>query len=153
MSLTLTLIPIAMAVGMSLGSSSIAAILTGTGTKCHDLEPVETQFVNSEILLKTLTEHGLTVQKKTENEYIVSTVSGTLRYYRTSEQEPFMLEVSGIENMHELLESLDSLENEYGRNVQAFTYNKVMCSLKEHGMSVENEETLDDDSIMLTLKV
>ena len=55
--------------------------------------------------------------------------------------------------MRELLDSVDELENEYGRNVQTFTYNKVMTSLYEHGMTVDQEEVLEDDSILLTLNV
>jgi pentatricopeptide repeat protein len=63
------------------------------------------------------------------------------------------LEVKGVKDMQDLKSSLDALENEYGRNVQAFTYNRVMCSLVEHGMGIEAEEVLEDDSIVLTLRL
>ena len=76
-----------------------------------------------------------------------------LRYFRQDNTQPFMLQISHVSNMRELLDSVDELENEYGRNVQTFTYNKVMTSLHEHGMTVEQEEILEDDSIVLTLNV
>ena len=66
---------------------------------------------------------------------------------------PFSLQLRNISNMHELLDSVDELENEYGRNVQTFTYNKVMTGLIEHGMTVDTEEILEDDSILLTLNL
>lgn len=153
MSVTLSLIPLSIAVGMSLGSSAIAAVTASTkGSDCA-IEPIGTIFNDSGLLLNTLSEHGLQVEKLSENEFTVSTESGTLRYFRTDETQPFFLEASRIRNMEELLTSLDELENEYGRNVQAFTYNRVMTSLEEHGMSVMSEEILEDDTIMLTLQV
>lgn len=153
MSLTLTLIPVAIAVGMSLGSSSIAALTSLKGCGGHDLGPVETRFADCELLQKTLNEHGLIVKRLSENEYIIETEAGTLHYFRTSFDTPFMLEAKGVKDLQGLLSSLDSLENEYGRNVQAFTYGRVMRSLEEHGMSVASEEVLEDDSILLTLRL
>ena len=58
-----------------------------------------------------------------------------------------------ISDMRQLLSSVDELNNEYGRNVQTFTYHKVMEGLIEHGMTVDTEEILEDDSIVLTLNV
>ena len=153
MSITLTLIPVAMAVGMSLSSTSIAALTSVKGHGKHDLEAVETRFTDCELLQKTLTEHGLNIKQLSENEVVIETEAGTLRYFSQSADAPFLLEVKGVSDMQELLDSLDSLENEYGRNVQAFTYDKVMCSLSEHGMSVESEEVMEDDSILLTLRM
>ena len=132
MSITLSLIPVAIAVGMSLGASAIAAVTSLTDKSGHHIDPVCTIFNDSSILLNTLNEHGLQVNKVSENEFIVSTDSGTLRYFRTDAEQPFFLEVTGIKNIDELMTSLDQLENEYGRNVQAFTYNRVMTSLEEH---------------------
>ena len=153
MSLTLTLIPVAVAVGMSLGSSSVAALTHLRGKGGMDLEPVETAFQDGTLLCKTLNEHGLNVEQISENEYVIQCEAGTLHYCRAGAGLPFSLEVKGVRDMDELLSSLDSLENEYRRNVQAFTYDKVMSSLAEHGMTVDNEEVLEDDSILLTLRV
>lgn len=153
MSVTLSLVPLAIAVGMSLGTSTIAAVTSLTDKSGQSIDPVCTIFNDSSILLTTLNEHGLQVKKVSENEFVVSTESGTLRYFRTDKEQPFFLEASGIKNIGELMASLDQLENEYGRNVQAFTYNRVMTSLEEHGMSVVSEEILEDETIMLTLQV
>jgi hypothetical protein len=141
MSVTLVLIPMAVAIGMSLGSSGIAALLGLKPKNQKNLDPVETIFNDASLLVK---EDG-------ENEYRIETQMGVLHYFRASQEAPFSLEVRNVGDMDELLGSLQSLENEYGRNVQAFTYAKVMESLSEHGMAVASEEVLEDDSILLTI--
>lgn len=153
MSVTLVLIPVAIAIGMSLSSSSIAALLSIKPKNKHNLEPVETTFQNANILIKTLSEHGLNIKEKSENEYYIETKCGTLHYFRTTNDVPFSLEVLNVADMDELLSSLKSLEQEYGRNVQAFTYDHVIRSLEEHNMVVESEEVLEDDSVLLRLNV
>ena len=142
MSMTLTLVPVAVALSMSLGSSSLAALITLKGGEKHGFDPVETVFAD-----------GLCVKTLSENEYIVETEAGTLRYYRHDAQSPFLLELQNVHDMQQLLDSLDSLENEYRKNVQAFTYDRVMASLEEHGMRAESESVLDDESILLTLSL
>lgn len=153
MSVTLTLVPLAVAVGLSLTASSVALLNQSRNQTDLDNITLETAFVDAPLLQKTLSEHGLNVQVVGENEMIVASESGQLRYFRTSAENPFLLQLRNISNMHELLDSVDELENEYGRNVQSFTYNKVMTSLIEHGMTVDSEEIMEDDSILLTLNV
>lgn len=75
------------------------------------------------------------------------------RAQRHDAQSPFLLELQNVHDMQQLLDSLDSLENEYKKNVQAFTYDRVMASLEEHGMCAESESVLDDESILLTLSL
>ena len=153
MSVTLTLVPLAVAVGISLTASSTAILAQHRKNQTEEIPVLETAFVDADLLHKTLSQHGLQVQAISQNEMIVQSESGLLRYFRQQEGLPFCLELRNISNMHELLDSVDELENEYGRNVQTFTYNKVMTGLLEHGMMVETEEILEDDSIMLTLRV
>ena len=153
MSVTLTLIPLAVAVGVSLTASSAGLLAQLRKNVPQELPVLETAFTDADILTKTLTQHGLQVQQLGENELVVASEAGTLRYFRQDAALPFALELKGITNMRELLDSVDELEHEYGRNVQTFTYNKVMTSLYEHGMTVQSEEILEDDSIVLTLNL
>ncbi len=152
MSLTLTLIPLAIAINASVAASFTAAVgIAAIDGGCDTLPAVKTMFTDPGMLVKTLREHGLEVNQVSENEFVIQAPSGILHYFRQSADSPFLLEVKKVKNLQELLDSLDSLENEYGRNVQKFTYDKVMASLEEHGMSIESEEILEDDSILLTL--
>lgn len=153
MSVTLTLIPLAVAVGVSLTAASASILNEMRDGNTRELPALETAFVDGAVLHKTLTQHGLQVAVLSENEMVVRSESGTLRYFRRNSGLPFSLELRDIHNMRELLDSVDELENEYGRNVQSFTYNKVMVSLAEHGMTIDSEEILEDDSILLTLNI
>ncbi len=152
MSVTITMIPLAVAVGVSLtaGSTGLLAQLRKTE---QTISPLETAFTDEHLLAKTLTQHGLQVLGSEENELTVRSESGTLRYFRRAAGEPFYLALENISNLRELLDSVDELENEYGRNVQAFTYQKVLTGLIEHGMQVGSEEILEDESILLTLNL
>jgi hypothetical protein len=152
MSMTLTLIPATIALSATLSSSAVG-LLTSLDLKdgCPDLPAVETCFADPELLLQTLTEHGFTVDKISENEYVVQTEAGRLRYFRRSAEEAFQVEATQIKDPEGLLHSLDLLENEYGRNVQKYTYETVRCNLARHGMRLENEEVLEDDTLLLTL--
>ena len=156
MSLTLSLVPLVIAIGASLSSASVGILTAQTGGAVSErggLPEVETIFQDSALLVKTLTEHGIAVDAVSDDEFIAETESGRLHYYRRAAEGPFLLKASDVSDLQELLDSLDALENEYGRNVQKFTYDKILCSLAEHGMTLESEEVLEDDSILLTLNV
>ncbi len=47
---------------------------------------------------------------------------------------------------------LEELNEEYGLNVQSYTYEHVKDNLEE-GMSIESEEVLEDNTIVLTINV
>lgn len=153
MSMVITMIPMAVAIGVSLSSSAVMAVTSQKHKGGCDLDAVETIFCDGSLLVKTLAEHGLNVQQLGENEFVVETESGLLHFFRNSEEVPFSLEVKGVQDTDELFGALESFENEYGRNVQKFTYDNVLASLEEHGMSIQEEEILEDESILLTLSV
>lgn len=153
MSVTLTLVPLAVAVGISLTAASTAILTQHKDRANMQIPPLETAFMDVNVLNKTLTQHGLHVQIISDNDILVRSDSGELHYFRNDESTAFSLELRNISNMRELLDSVDELEKEYGYNVQSFTYNKVMTGLIEHGMTVQSEEVLEDDSILLTLNV
>ena len=121
MSVTLTLIPLAVAVGVSLTASSAGLLAQLRHQNTQQLPPLETAFTDAQLLSKTLLQHGLQVQVMNENEMVVASDSGILRYVRQDPTQPFRLELENVCNLKELLDSVDELENEYGRNVQTFT--------------------------------
>ncbi len=47
---------------------------------------------------------------------------------------------------------LEELNEEYGLNVQTYTYEHVKENLEE-GMPIESEEVLEDNSILLTINL
>ncbi len=153
MSMVITLVPLAVAATMSLTSASLSALIALQGKPLGDLEPLETRFADETLLLQTLREHGMNVQSAQEGQYFVETDCGRLRYLRKEKNGPYYVQIENVADMRGLLQSIDSLENEYGRNVQKFTYDRVLHSVGHYGMSIEEQTVLEDDSIVLRLKV
>ena len=158
MSVSLVLIPLAVAYGATVGSAAIASLLAAVDNKSRTnapqvLEPVDTCFTDAALLQKTLAEHGLSVRALGEHDFVVETEAGTLHYFRPAPGAPFRLQAMHVADVDELLRSIDSLENEYGRNVQSFTYHHVLDELAAHGMTLDEEELLEDDTLVLRLNI
>lgn len=153
MSCVLTLTSAAIIAGISISGTIAVGIASNI---CEDNyneeEGFDTVFVDSEILLKTLNEYDCHVEVISNNEYIVKTTCGNLRYARKNESQPFKLYINEISNPDELIENIKSFEEDYGKNVQAYTYNHIKENLTE-SMSIVSEEILDDDSMVLTIKI
>ena len=150
MSMTITLVPIVIALGSTVSTASLAALCAGKNKKITDLQ---TGFVDRELLINTLNEHGLKPVVKDGDHIVVITPQGEIHYERTAAGEPYVLNARNVHNVGELMEELKTFEKEYGRNVQAYTYSRILVSLEEHGLSLQEEEVTDDDTIVLTLNV
>jgi hypothetical protein len=111
-----------------------------------------TRFNDSELLLKTLKDYGLTPKKTTSNCFAVKFADGDIIYNRPSANETFSMTVRNIRDKEKLIKDLFDIEQEYNGNVQEYTYQRVLNNLPE-GMAIENEEVLEDDSILITLSV
>lgn len=117
------------------------------------MKSVDTVFVDADLLVETLKAHGSCVsniQIVSQNEILVDTEVGRLRYIRSNVAENFKLEFGMITDREKFIAQLRSFEKEYGRNVQTYTYNHIKENLTED-MKIESEEVLDDDSLMITI--
>lgn len=148
MSIEVILIPLAIGV--------VASIAEGYGVK--KIQPqsgdinLETRFKDSNLLLKTLNEYGLKPKKTSSNGYAVRFSDGDIIYNRRSENVPFSMTIKNIKDQDALVKELHEIEKEYNGNVQEYTYKRVLSNLPE-GMEIENEEVLEDNSILITLSV
>ena len=104
------------------------------------------------MLLKTLNEYGLTPKKTTSNCFAVKFADGDIIYNRPSANEAFSMTVRNIRDKDKLIKDLLDIEQEYNGNVQEYTYQRVLNNLP-NGMTIENEEVLEDDSILITLSI
>lgn len=148
MSMTMTLVPLVIALGSTVSTASLAALCKEKG---KSVSGISTVFTDRELLIKTLREHGLCTLEKGTDHIVVMTAEGEIHYERTAEGEQYVLRARGVNDMERLSAEIKEFEDEYGRNVQAYTYNKIMEALDEHGLSLQTEEVLEDDSIVLTL--
>lgn len=113
----------------------------------------ETPFMSKEILIKTLEEHGVTNVKE---EYI-GKITGQLSSYnftftRQNENEAYKVVISHFENDN-AEEKINDLNAEYNLNVQEESYLSIVEKLKENSMEIENEEVLEDNTIVLTINL
>ena len=153
MSLTAIFVPIALSIIASSVESlpetkkKVAKVPTNQGKAT-----IKTRFNDSEILRRTLLEHGVNTREVSPNHIVSLFPTGQITYIRSSEGMPFVMEISNITDVQCLIDELDEIEKEYNGNVQQYTYDRVMNNLPK-GMVVENEKVLDDDSILITLSV
>ena len=114
-------------------------------------KPIETIFNDSDLLAKTLNEHGVPVNIISENEIHVKSGGHELRYERANSSEAFVVTPVGWESKEKLLEDINCFENEYKRNVQSYSYNKLIQGLSRNNMRVESEKVLEDNTIVITI--
>lgn len=113
----------------------------------------ETPFMDKSLLLKTLTEHG--VSGLTENEYgqIKCYVDHyELNFERTEVDKPYYIVIKALET-DDVETKFNDLNKEYAVNVQEASYNSIVTRLQENNLQIENEEVCDDNTIVLTVNL
>lgn len=154
MSFVLSLTALAVVAGTTITSGALMTFLGSRSEEDVTVEQdcLETMFVDSDLLAKTLNEHGCCVNVVSENEIIVQTSCGNLRYARNSAAEAFGLYINEVNDPQALIENLRAFEFEYGKNVQAYTYDHILSNLGDD-MTFQEEEILEDDSLLLTITI
>lgn len=113
----------------------------------------ETAFMDKDILIKTLQEHGV----KNVNINDFGKVSGqvdnyTLEFEKMEADKPYFLKITCLEK-DKPEEKLEDLSSEYALNVQEEAYLNIIEKLKANNMQVEDEEVLEDNTIVLTVNL
>ncbi len=113
----------------------------------------ETPFMDKDLLIKTLTEHG--VRGLSENEYgQIKCYTGhyELNFEKMEADKPYFVVIKALDT-DDIETKLDDLNNEYAVNVQEESYNNIVARLKENNMQIENEEVCEDNTIVLTVNL
>lgn len=155
MSLVLTMTSLAVLAGLTITEVSVTAVVESVmGSKKAKKkvnEGLETIFTDSNILYKTLQQYDCHITVVSENEYLVESENGKLRYYRKNENMPFSLFLDQIDDPDGLLNNISEFEKDYGRNIQDYTYHHIRDNLS-NGMSICDEQVLDDE-LVLTINI
>ena len=112
-----------------------------------------TAFMDKDLLIKTLKEHGCDQFKENFDNSFSCRVEGfKVDLYRQSEEEPYRIKISCAqdENYEEFLGDLNS---EYALNTQEETYIKIKERLSAQNLKINEEEILEDNTIMLTINL
>lgn len=111
-----------------------------------------TNFRDEEILIKTLKEFGGTPVKYEDGSIKYSINNCQLLFIR-ADNAPYNVELTYNSNLKLAFDILTDIDDDYKHNVQAKTYEAVTAKVIQKGYSIESEEVLEDNSIMLTIKI
>lgn len=122
-------------------------------TEEHFIEKTfETPFMDDSILVKTLEEHGVTNLEKWENGFFAEVDNYKLIFEKPSSDKPYNLRITCLENSNAEEKAAD-LADEYALNVQEDAYLHIVGKLKENNMQIEEEEVMEDNTIVLTVNI
>ena len=122
-------------------------------TEKHFIEKTfETPFMDKAILLKTLEEHGVTNITEWENGLSGDVDNYKLVFEKATEDKPYNVKIHCLEHDN-AEEKVSDLNNEYAMNVQEDAYLHILDKLKENNMQIEQEEVMDDNTIVLTVNI
>ena len=152
MSLSAILVPIAISLIASAATPPAQLRKKLAASRATGKVSLPTRFNDTDLLLKTLHEHGLPAMMQADGSIATQLGQGSITYARASADGPFIMEVSEVGDIQCLIDELDCIENEYNGNVQTYTYERIMSHMPPD-MTVESEEVMDDNSIVITLNV
>ncbi|MBX4261302.1 hypothetical protein KTC96_06565 [Clostridium estertheticum] len=150
MSITLALIPLALLLKVALCDKDFKDYVK-KDLKVNECIILPTNFTNKEILLKTLNEYGITPICR-ENDDIVCNIDGCALSF-SKEEMNYIIEIKNISMHEDLYEHFLNIDCEYKKNVQEYTYLKTVQNLKEKQITIESEEIMEDNSIVLTINL
>lgn len=123
-------------------------------TQSSEIEEKEliypTSFVDRSILMNTLTSYGIPYNIQGENIIILSN-EVDLEIFK-KDNPYYEVRINSKSNLNTAYFHLNNIDEEYKKVVQNITYQNVMRSISEiASMSIESEEVLEDDSILITV--
>lgn len=174
MSIEVSLIPIAIAVGL-IGRAAGAIAVTGAhyagesaiagaryaanGMQLQDgnaAQPIgmfflETRCKDESLLRAALENYGC--RSFVSGEQVDSAIDGKRIVFQRNEQGAFDAVFTGGITVEHAQEFVDNLHDEYTQQVQQQVYRRLLSKAKDRGLELESEEVQQDNSILLTFTV
>ena len=114
---------------------------------------LETPFIDKEILIKTLSEHGIENLRENEFGQIKGKSGGyELTFEKTEVDKPYYLTINYLSTT-DIETEVNSISEEYAINVQEQSYNRIIEKLQDNNMKIEDEEVYDDNTIVITVNL
>ncbi|MCM3269887.1 hypothetical protein [Paenibacillus elgii] len=110
-----------------------------------------TNFRDGELLFRTLKEFGINPIRI--GTAISCKVEQSTLTFQQAEDGPFHVEIQNAPDLQKMFEYLSDLDEDYKRCVQAVVYEKLRNRIAEKNMTIESEEVLEDNSIVVTLNI
>ncbi len=115
-------------------------------------DPIPTRFKSGELLLKTITEHGIDASCDEAGIITANCAEGSLIYRPDGLNGAYTVRASEALDVESLVSEFNEIDIEYDANVQSYTYEHLIENLPDN-MIVEDEQVMEDDSILLTITV
>ena len=110
----------------------------------------KTAFKDEEILIKTLSEHGVE-NIQTEKDKIYCKMEALKFEFEKNDEGVYVMTIN--HNDEKELGIVNELGEEYQLNVQEESYNNLKKKLEAQNLEIDSEEVLDDNSIMITVNL
>lgn len=110
-----------------------------------------TNFRDGDLLFKTLKEFGINPVRNGSS--ITCKVENSHLTFRQSDDLPFQVEIHNEPDMKKIFQYLSDIDHDYKRCLQEAVYKKLKARAEEQNMTIESEEVMEDNSIVLTLNI
>ncbi len=111
-------------------------------------------YVDADLVLEILQRYQIKVLSFQENLIEAEYECYKMSFFRESSDEPFDINIISSSNKtKELYNCLNTLNDEYYASMQERTYLHIREQLEEEGLEIEEEEVLEDNSIVITVLV
>lgn len=125
--------------------------LTPTTETTESIVTFPTNFRDGELLFRTLKEFGINPVREGSN--IKCRVENSLLTFKHSQHSPFHVEIQNAPDLRKVYQYLSDVDDDYKRCLQSMVYEKLKERVVEKNMTVESEEVLEDNSIVLTINI
>lgn len=110
----------------------------------------KTMFTDENLLIKTLSEHGMQ-NIDTVNGKITGNMEGLSFEFEKGHDDVYEMHITHQRN--DDLSVVEELKSEYELNVQEQSYINVKNNIEKQNLTIESEEVLEDNSIMITVNL
>lgn len=111
-------------------------------------------YVDADLVLNILNQYQIKVRSFQENLIEAEYECYKMSFVRNSSEEPFDIDiVSDSKSMKALYNCLDNMNEEYFASVQEKTYLQIREQIEEEGLEIEEEQVMEDNSIVITVAV
>ena len=155
MSVSLVLVPLAIAIGGALSDLPENEIIKYEdvnnivqNNRCYQ---VETPIKRMDLLVRCISALGYDLQK-INDKYIMKYTDGDIEFIRNSNSQIDILFSSGY-SQDQVQNISSDIYNQYTSVLQAEIYNTLKQKAEERGYTLENEVIEDDNSIVLNFRV
>lgn len=111
-----------------------------------------TNFADGDLLETTLRDYGFSPTRGVDG-VMTCNYRGTHMRFEPVEAGPYHVKIAGAHNIQDMYLLLSNLDGDYKRLVQTNTYERLLSKAEKKNLTVESEEVLEDNSIVLTLAV